>query len=271
MSLHIKSPGEAPGVYPIVARGKQLKHLSFTVIELGGRLRDYPFESGAEELALGFYGGPISVEVEGTGGKWSMESGPRATLREPATMVYVPPDSRLRVALLDGPARVIIAGALGKPGGKPAALGPALTKTIGKDNWRRTVYTHIADNIDAAHLIVGETVNQPGSWSSCPPHKHDRFAPPQEAPMEEVYYFQIEPRQGFGFMRVYTDPADPEPFDYAYAVEHGDTVLIPRGYHPVVACPGYTLAYAWALAGEGRVYGAWSEDPRHAWIKASQP
>jgi 5-deoxy-glucuronate isomerase len=87
--------------------------------------------------------------------------------------------------------------------------------------------------------------------------------------MEEVYYFQVEPKQGFGFMRVYSDPADPDPFDRAYAVEHGDTVLIPRGYHPVVACPGYTLNYTWVLAGEGRTYGAWSDDPRHAWIKTA--
>ena len=85
--------------------------------------------------------------------------------------------------------------------------------------------------------------------------------------MEEVYYFQVEPQQGFGFMRVYTQPDDPNAFDHAYPVEHGDTVLIPRGYHPVVACPGYSLNYTWILAGEGRKYGAWAEDPRHSWIK----
>ena len=56
-------------------------------------------------------------------------------------------------------------------------------------------------------------------------------------------------------------------------LEHGGTgelsysVLIPRGFHPVAACPGYTLNYSWFLAGEGRVYGAWRDDPRHAWIK----
>ena len=129
------------------------------------------------------------------------------------------------------------------------------------------MYTHIANNIDAARLIAGETVNQPGGWSSCPPHKHDRFAPPSEVPMEEIHYSQVEPRQGFGFMRVYTAPGDPHGFDHAYAVEDGDTVLIPRGYHPVVACPGYSLNYTWVLAGEGRTYGAWSDDPKHAWIK----
>jgi 5-deoxy-D-glucuronate isomerase len=71
--------------------------------------------------------------------------------------------------------------------------------------------------------------------------------------MEEVYYFQFEPRQGFGFIRVYTDPSDEQPFDYAYAVKHGDT--------------GYTLNYTWILAGEGRTYGAWADDPKHAWIR----
>jgi 5-deoxy-glucuronate isomerase len=85
--------------------------------------------------------------------------------------------------------------------------------------------------------------------------------------MEEVYYFQTEPEQGFGFMRVYTHADDPDPFDVAYPVRHGDTVLIPRGYHPVAACPGYTLNYTWVLAGEGRTYGAWRDDPSHAWIR----
>ncbi len=86
--------------------------------------------------------------------------------------------------------------------------------------------------------------------------------------MEEVYHFQVKPRQGFGFMRVYSAPDDPrEAFDQALVVEDGDTVLIPRGYHPVVASPGYQLHYTWALAGEERRYGAWSDDPRHAWIK----
>jgi 5-deoxy-glucuronate isomerase len=186
-------------------------------------------------------------------------------------MLYVPAGAKLKLTLLSDAARVGIAGALGQPGGKPVFISrdQVVSKHVGKQNWQRTVHTHIADNVDAAHLIVGETVNEPGGWSSSPPHKHDRNFPPSEVPMEEVYFFQVEPRGGFGFMRVYTDPADPQPFDCAYTVEDGDTVLIPRGYHPVAAFPGYTLNYTWALAGEGRTYGAWSDDPRHAWIKES--
>jgi 5-deoxy-glucuronate isomerase len=267
MQLHIKSPGDAPGAYPIVERGKGLKHLSFTVVQLSGPLKEHSFESGEEELSLDFYTGPVRVEIDG----WSAEIGPRASIREPGPMVYVPAGSRVKLVRLDGEARITLAGALGKPGAKPVLIGRSeiVRNSVGKDNWTRTVYTHIANNVDAAHLIAGETVNQPGGWSSCPPHKHDRFAPPSEVPMEEVYYFQVEPKQGFGFMRVYSYPSDPNPFDNAYAVEHGDTVLIPRGYHPVVACPGYALNYTWVLAGEGRTYGAWSDDPKHAWIKTA--
>jgi 5-deoxy-glucuronate isomerase len=266
MRLHIQSPGHAPGVYPIARRGRELKHISFTIIELGGALREHSLESGEDELALSFYTGPVRISIESGSGRCDYEVARRVSLRDPWPMAYVPAGSRLKLEAPDGPARIGISGALGKAGVAPALTKPVLSVQVGKDNWQRMVYTHVADNIDAAHLIAGETVGQPGGWSSCPPHKHDRFGN-GEVPMEEIYYFQCDPPQGFGFMRVYTAPDDPEAFDEAYPVQHGDTVLIPRGYHPVVACPGYTLMYTWVLAGEGRKYGAWSDDPRHAWIK----
>lgn len=271
MRLHLKSPGSAPGVYPMTRRGQEMKHLSFTIVELGGPLGEHRFETGNEEISLDSYTGAVRVEAEGDYGRWSAEIPARASIAEAHPMAYVPAGSRVRIRSANGPATVTIGGAEGKSGMAPKLVERAeiMTNSVGKENWNRTVYTHIANNINAAHLICGETVNRPGGWSSCPPHKHDRFNPPGEVPMEEIYYFRVAPEQGFGFMRVYTDPTDPEPFDHAYPVQHGDTVLIPRGYHPVVACPGYTLNYTWILAGEGRKYGAWSDDPRHAWIKQS--
>ncbi|MGQ9514477.1 MAG: 5-deoxy-glucuronate isomerase [Thermoproteota archaeon] len=49
-------------------------------------------------------------------------------------------------------------------------------------------------------------------------------------------------------------------------VEDNDLVAIPRGYHPVVAGPGYRLYYLWAMAGRSREYGRFTIDPRHAWL-----
>jgi hypothetical protein len=58
MQLHIKSPGQGPGIFPIVRRGEALKHLSFTIVELGGRLREHTLETGDEEVSLDSYTGP---------------------------------------------------------------------------------------------------------------------------------------------------------------------------------------------------------------------
>lgn len=267
-TLHIKSPGSEPGIYPVLRRGEGLKHLSFTICELGGALREHTFDSGPEELSVYSYTGPYEITAEGEWGRWSAQVAARPSIGKPHPMAYIPQNARVTLKALNGPARITVAGALGKPGVQPVLVeGAAIAeKAVGKDNWSRSVYTHIADNVPAAHLICGETVNRPGGWSSCPPHKHDAYGP-GEVPMEEVYYFQLAPEQGFGFMRLYTAPGADDPFDLAYPVEHGDTVLIPRGYHPVAACPGYTLNYQWILAGEGRTYGAWADDPRHAWIK----
>jgi 5-deoxy-glucuronate isomerase len=266
MRLHIKSPGEKPGIYPIAQRGRDLRFLSFTIVELGGSLKEHCFETSDEEVSLDFYSGPVEVEVEWQGGREKWQIPQRASIREAGPMAYIPAGAKVALRSSNGAARITIGGAAGSVSTPPALLAGE-PKTVGRHNFTRSVFTHIADNVAARHLICGETVNQPGGWSSCPPHKHDRLNPPAEVPMEEIYYFQVEPKQGFGFMRVYTDPDDAEAFDLSFAVEHGDTVLIPRGYHPVVACPGYTLNYTWILAGEGRVYGAWSDDPRHSWIR----
>ena len=55
-------------------------------------------------------------------------------------------------------------------------------------------------------LMVGETFNPAGNWSSFPPHKHDgRNGEPK---LEEVYYFRIDPAQGFGHQVLYTNDGE---------------------------------------------------------------
>ena len=49
------------------------------------------------------------------------------------------------------------------------------------------------------------------------------------AMLEETYYHRLNPPQGFAFQRVYTDDRS---LDEAMAVEDGDVVLVPKGYHP---------------------------------------
>lgn len=99
-------------------------------------------------------------------------------------------------------------------------------------------------------LIAGETLNPPGGWSSYPPHRHEH---------EEVYVYRFAPAGGFGVAVNYDTDGDS-----ARIVRDGDVQRIARGYHPVVAAPGYAMYYLWALAGESERLTP-ELDPAHAW------
>ncbi len=134
-------------------------------------------------------------------------------------------------------------------------------RTVGQGTFRRHIHDiAVPEKLPAARLIVGETHNAPGFWSSYPPHKHDEHRPPEESKLEEVYHFRVKPPQGFGIQRVYGDG-----FDETYAVQDRDTVAITEGFHPVAAAPGYLLYYLWILAGEERAM-SFREDPAHSWV-----
>ena len=126
----------------------------------------------------------------------------------------------------------------------------------------RYVRNILDDQAQAESLLVVEVITPAGHWSSYPPHKHDRNAFPQETQLEETYYHRLSPPQGFAFQRVYTDD---RAIDETYAVEDGDVVMVPRGYHPVGAAHGYELYYLNVMAGPERKW-IFANDPAHSWI-----
>lgn len=139
-------------------------------------------------------------------------------------------------------------------------------KIVGKCNWERKVCDIINLDINARRLIIGETFNPSGNWSSYPPHKHDEDNFPNEGKMKEVYLFKLNPTQGFGMQRIYTQN---EEVNEVYVVENNDVIFIPKGYHPVVAAPGYSLYYLWVLAGDNRILKP-NDDPKHTWIRTEK-
>jgi 5-deoxy-glucuronate isomerase len=220
---------------------------------------------------LDIFSGAVTLVINTAGRSKEIYSkiGKRADVFSgPPVMSYIPPNSQLEIKA-DSAADL---GIFSAPSNShaPAALlegSTVVTNQVGRDNWRRTVYSALGANVPADRLLAGETLNPPGNWSSFPPHKHDRPDPPKEAVLEEIYYFRFKPAQGFGFIFTYTAPDDTEAFSNVFVVRDRDTVLLPKGYHPVVGAPGYELQYTWVLAGEERLYGAWAEDPQHAWVK----
>jgi 5-deoxy-glucuronate isomerase len=111
----------------------------------------------------------------------------------------------------------------------PASVGE---EERGAGTTARRVRTYVAEG----ELIVGETLNPPGGWSSYPPHRHEH---------EELYLYRFEPAFGFGVHVAYDDVADA-----ARVVRDGSIERITTGYHPVVAAPASVMYYLWALAGD---------------------
>jgi 5-deoxy-glucuronate isomerase len=182
---------------------------------------------------------------------------------ERATALYLPPGATLRIEAAS-PFEAVMVSASTQEGGPPALVEPDAVRVNprGKGSYARDVHDIFVTDAHARRLMVGETYNPAGHWSSYPPHKHGgRDGEPK---LEEVYYYRIDPPQGFGHQMLYT--ADGETI--THTVRDGDAVLLPYGYHPVSSPPGYRLYYLWAIAGEQRKL-ALHEDPDHSWIHAN--
>jgi len=242
---------------------KPLEHLGFGLANLAAE-EAWKFDTGPAEWTIVVLSG--SVRVFGPEGE--LARGPIGVRKNvfsgKAAAVYLPPKFKGRIEAATA-AELAVCQAMTQTGGPPKVITPddVKVKTVGVHNWERTVHDIVDQRTPAARLLVGETFNNTGCWSSYPPHRHDEDRLPLEVNLEEVYFFQVNPQQGFGFQRIYTDDRS---LDEAYAVENGDTVVLPRGYHPVAAAPGYQVYYLWLMAGTGRVMCPF-DDPQHAWIK----
>jgi 5-deoxy-glucuronate isomerase len=133
----------------------------------------------------------------------------------------------------------------------------------GGGNATRQINHILKPEFPAQRLLVVEVYTPSGNWSSYPPHKHDVHNPPAEVDLEEIYYYKVSHPDGYAIQKVYTPDRR---IDSTLTVRDGELVLIPEGYHPVVAAHGYDVYYLNALAGSARSMAA-SDDPAYAWVR----
>jgi len=149
------------------------------------------------------------------------------------------------------------------------AFGPGdiRVETRGAGNATRQINHIITPDFPADRLEVVEVLTPSGNWSSWPPHKHDVDDMPNEAVLEEVYYYRFPRPEAWGVQRVYR--AD-RSRDGLWEVRTGDVVLVTDGYHPFSAAHGDDAWYLNALAGDRRTM-ACSFDPDLDWVRATWP
>jgi len=254
------------GYLPIIDDPAICQHIKFGLLTMNdGEVHESNTEGN--EACLVILGGQCNVEVGGQ--KWEDIGRRRNVFDGKPTSIYIPRDSPFRVEAR-GEMDAGLCMAPASESRKPSLIPPEDVKclAVGSWNWTRTVCDIMGNDSKIPQtLIVGETINPPGNWSSSPPHKHDVDDLPRESKLEEVYFYKLKPSQGFALQRIYS--ADGE-LDESYVIKDGDTVAFPRGYHPVVAAPGYQLYYLWVLAGKKRIMRP-NDDPDHAWVKDTEP
>ncbi|MFD4544623.1 5-deoxy-glucuronate isomerase [Streptomyces sp. NPDC058466] len=223
-------------------------HSSLRIVELGPG-GTHTFTTGDSEWIILPLSGGCTVRVDDD--EFSL-LGRESVFAKVSDFAYVPRDARALIASGVG-GRFALAGAKCERR-LPARYGPAPEVPVedrGSGNCAREVRNFAsADAFDCDRLIAVEVVTPGGNWSSYPPHKHDEHRPGEESELEEIYYFEIDGPNGFGYQRVF--PSHEGGSDVLAEVRTGDAVLVPDGWHgPSIAQPGHPMYYLNVMAGPG--------------------
>jgi 5-deoxy-glucuronate isomerase len=228
-------------------------------------------ETGNNEYMLVLLGGNFSAET--SAGKWKSTNGRRDVFNGLPHALYLPKHTEFEIKpsgdFLDMacawcsaeniyPAHFIT----------PSDVADTGIEYRGGDNASRQINSILPPGSACNHLVCVEVYTPSGNWSSFPAHKHDsRKTDPvtgavTEACLEEIYFYKIDKPQGFAIQKVYTDDRS---LDEIAEPHNNDVVLVPEGYHPVVAAHGYNVYYLNFLAGSDQSL-AFTDDPDHKWI-----
>jgi len=227
--------------------------------------------TGNHEMLIVLMGGNFSVQSDS--GSWKTVNGRKDVFSGLPHGLYLPPNTTFTLTadseILDiacswvvsdqhYPAQFITPDDVEKMG----------IEYRGGDNASRQINRLLPPGSACHRLVCVEVYTPSGNWSSFPAHKHDerRVDPISgkllEAKLEEIYFYKIDKPQGFALQKVYTDNRS---LDEIAEAHNNDVVLIPKGYHPVIAGHGYNVYYLNFLAGSDQSLASY-DDPDHKWI-----
>ncbi len=228
-------------------------------------------ETGNNEYLFVILGGNMSAIT--SKGSWTTTGARSDVFSGLPHALYLPPDTEFEISaageLLDlacgwcpaeksFPARLMT----------PSDVNSLGIEYRGGDNASRQINSILPPGSQCNHLVCVEVYTPSGNWSSFPAHKHDtRKTDPvtgilKEAELEEIYFYKIDKPRGFAIQKVYNESRT---LDEIAEAHNNDVVLIPEGYHPVVAGHGYNVYYLNFLAGSDQSLAS-SNDPDHEWI-----
>ncbi len=236
--------------------------LTVWTLESGGSLEA---QTGDDEHCVVLLGGDCAVAV----GEESFRLNSRSTIFSgPPSAVYLSINTDYAVTASQ-PTQIAICKSRATREFPVRYIGPENTpvEIRGAGNAARQINHIIKPDFPADRILVVEVFTPSGNWSSYPPHKHDVSRMPAEADLEEIYYYRIEPSEGFAFQRLYTADGS---VDQPYIIRDGDALIMPEGYHAYAVAHGYTGYYLNILAGDEPVRTMQPfDDPTYGWVRGT--
>lgn len=227
----------------------------------------WKFETQENEMVIVLLGG--NFKVESNKGNWETINGRKDVFSGVAHTLYLP---RYTQFVLEATSKNldIAYGWCASDADFPAKfITPENTPVVifGGDNATRQFNDLIPPGFECSRIVAREVYTPSGNWSSFPAHKHDeRIVDEQgnvlEPIQEETYFYKFEKPGAYAIQQIYTKDKS---IDEIVRAKHNDVVLIPKGFHPVVAAHGFHCYYLNFLAGSDQCLEN-TTDPDHKWI-----
>jgi 5-deoxy-glucuronate isomerase len=267
----LAKPSSDKGVYQsVTSNDAGWKHLNFQARTLISGEK-WVGETGNNEYLFVLLGGNFSAET--SLGNWKSTNGRKDVFSGLPHALYLPKNTKFEITPVGNSLDMACGWCAAEDDFPAHFVTPDDVMNMGieyrgGDNASRQINRLLPPGSPCNKLVCVEVYTPSGNWSSFPAHKHDvRKIDPEtgkllEADLEEIYFYKIDRPQGFAIQKVYNDDRSLNEIAEAH---NNDLVLVPEGYHPVIAGHGYNVYYLNFLAGSDQSLAS-SDDPDHKWI-----
>jgi 5-deoxy-glucuronate isomerase len=258
---------EGKGVYhsitPESANWNSL-HFEARVMDLN---EAWQYNTEENEIVIVLLGG--NYKVESNKGNWETLNGRKDVFSGVAHTLYLPRHTKFTLIATSKKLDIAYGWCKSDEDFPAKFVRPEETPVVifGGDNATRQFNDLVPPGFGCSKIVSREVYTPSGNWSSFPAHKHDeRILDDKgnviEPIQEETYFYKFERPGAYAIQQVYTLDRS---LDEMVKAKHNDVVLIPKGYHPVVAEHGFNCYYLNFLAGTDQCL-ANTTDPDHEWI-----
>ncbi len=262
----LKTQGAYQSITPETANWN---YLSFGAREMR-KGENWEHSTGDNEMVIVLLSGNFRVECDK--GTWETKNGRKDVFSGVAHTLYIPRDSRFELTATSDTLDIAYGWCKSDEEYPAKFVTPEETPTVifGGDNATRQFNDLVPPGFGCSKIVVREVYTPSGNWSSFPAHKHDERILDAEGNVlepvqEETYFYKFQKPEAYAIQQVYT--AD-RSLDEIVRPRHNDVVMIPKGFHPVVAEHGFHCYYLNFLAGTDQCL-ANTTDPDHEWIYGS--